>query len=276
MLIEGRHFRLDWTSPEALGRKAMRVNLSDIAAMGGTPRFALVSLGLPRELKTDTVARIFRGLERELTAEGGRVIGGDTNLSDRLILNVALLGEAGPYKTRSGSRIGDSIYVTGSLGEAALGLELFKKNEGQSSPAARRLVARHLLPPVRLKQGRFLARQKNVHAVIDVSDGLAGDLRHIVPGLGAVIELENLPRSRDFLKTTSENAVFRKDPWAFALSGGEDYELLFTASARLNLPRKISGVPITKIGTVTPHAGRIEFRLGGRPLAKRYKGFEHF
>jgi thiamine-monophosphate kinase len=260
MLIEGRHFRRDWMSPEEIGAKAMLVNLSDIAAMGGDPRFALLSVGLPRSFSVSEADRLFRGMREVARKNGVTIVGGDTNAADRLIVNVTLIGEAtaGRVLTRSGAREGDFIYVTGTLGDAALALR----------------ARRHRLPPCRIKIGKKLARDRRVHSLIDLSDGLAGDLRHILEasGVGAEIDRGAVPVSPGFLEGAKRLGL---DPDRLKLAGGEDYELLFTASPPL--PSKIDGVPITKIGTILPKRFGLRWiDSQGRRYSKKIYGFRHF
>lgn len=272
MLIENIHFRRDWMTPEEIGFKAMRVNLSDIAAMGGVPRFALVSLGLPRDARGRYAERLFSGMRKAAEETGAVIVGGDTNASSKLVVNVALVGEAGPrVLLRSGARPGDVLYVTGTLGGSALGLEALKRGR---RVGFERMIACHKKPPLRLDVGRALAKMKGVTALMDLSDGLAGDLPHLLKasGVGAAIDTRFLPLPRGFQRLA---ARFRLNPGHLAVSGGEDYELLFTASPRVKIPSKISGIPVSKLGKITPNAGRIS-DAGGILGSGGIKGFRHF
>lgn len=259
---------------EQIGFKAMRVNLSDIAAMGGKPLFALLSVGLPPSLRGREAERIFAGLRQAGEEAGCAIVGGDTNASDRLILNVALAGEApsGRFITRGGARVGDGLYVTGTIGGSALGLKALQKGRRQGYEGDIRV---HRKPPLRLDIGQFLTRIPGVHAMIDLSDGLAGDLGHILDrsGVGAEVDVGRLPLPAGFDRRARSLGA---DPTALALSGGEDYELLFAASPRVKIPPKILGVPVTKIGRITRKRGGLRWvgRHGGVLL--RTRGFRHF
>lgn len=274
LLIEEIHFHRNWMTSEQIGFKAMRVNLSDIAAMGGKPLFALLSVGLPPSLRGREAERIFAGLRQAGEEVGCAIVGGDTNASDRLILNVALAGEApsGRFLTRGGARVGDGLYVTGTIGGSALGLKALQKGRRRGYEPE---IRAHLRPPLRLDIGRYLTRLKGVHAMIDLSDGLAGDLRHILDrsGVGAEVDMGRLPLPAGFDRRARSLGA---DPAALALSGGEDYELLFAASPRVKIPSKIHGVPVTKIGRITPQQEGLRFLdRSGRPW-RLPRGFQHF
>ncbi|MBI4374146.1 MAG: thiamine-phosphate kinase [Deltaproteobacteria bacterium] len=261
MLIEGCHFRTDWpaspglrrsgSSMRQIGRKGMLVNLSDIAAMGGVPRFAVISVGLPRRLSLKEAEELFRGIQEIARKTGVLIVGGDTNRSRKLILNITLLGEVekGRGLTRSGARAGDLIHVTGRLGDADAAL--FRR--------------RHHEPPLRLSLGQFLVKNRIATSCIDVSDGLLGDLGHLLDQSrrGAVLYADRLP-GKSNLKSK--------------LSGGEDYELLFTVPPRVKIPKKIHGVPVPLIGRILPlKGGRWLVDSKGRknPWPKK-TGFRHF
>lgn len=251
MLIESVHFRRDWYTDRQIGQKAMRVNLSDIAAMGGIPRYAVVAVGLPRSLKLKAIEELFRGIKEVARESGCLLIGGDTNASRQLTLSVTLLGEVekGRSLTRAGARVGDFIYVTGQLGKAALSLQ----------------AHRYYNPPNRLKVGRFLVKRRLATAAIDISDGLLGDLQHIMEEsrVGAIVAANNLPGSA---------------PQTMKLTGGEDYEILFTSPPGKVVPREISGVKVSRIGRITPFKEGLRL-LDGRgrqfPLPRQL-GYRHF
>lgn len=274
LLIEGRHFRRDWMTAYEIGFKAMRVNLSDIAAMGGRPLYALVSAGLPKSLALAFAADLFRGLRQAGEEAGCAIVGGDTNASDRLILNVALAGEApfGRFLTRGGARVGDGLYVTGTIGGSALGLKALQKGRRRGYEPE---IRAHLRPPLRLDIGRYLTRLKGMHAMIDLSDGLAGDLGHILDrsGVGAEIDVSRLPLPAGFERRARSLGA---DPRALALSGGEDYELLFAASPRVKIPQKIHGVPVTKIGRITRKRDGLRWVGRHGEVLPRARGFRHF
>lgn len=275
MMIEGVHFRKDWMTAREIGDKSMRVNLSDIAAMGGIPKFALVSVGLPKKMSVEEAGQIVRGITQAARESGVAVVGGDTNASPKLVINVAVLGEArGRFLTRKGARSGDFLYVTGTLGDSSLGLHALQRRKRSGF---KKFIRRHLSPPLRIAVGERLAGRPQVHAMIDLSDGLIGDLGHILEasGVGAEVWVDHLPRSAGFADKAKS---LRLGPLSLQLTGGEDYELLFTASPRTRIPRKIDGVPVTKIGMILSRkAGlRLVDRVGHRYFQRKFKGFSHF
>lgn len=266
MLVEGRHFRLNWSSPEDAGYKAVAINVSDVAAMGGDPRFILVSGGAP---DPDVASRCLDGVLAACLEFGVYPLGGDTTGADALTVDVAILGELeGEPVLRSGARSGDRLAVTGDLGAAAAGL-LALEGAGK---AGERLAGRHRRPLPRVDAGRLAARL-GARAMIDLSDGLASDIRHICErsGVGCVVELERLPVAADTRETAR---AFGKDPELLAATGGEDYELLIAASRAVieELSRK-ADVPVTVIGEVA--GAEAIFKRGGE-VVKGLSGWDHF
>ena len=192
------------------------------------------------------------------------IVGGDTNASDFLVINIAVIGEASRrILTRSGAKVGDGIYVTGTLGDSALGFEALKSGKRKSFDF---FVRKHITPPDRLKVGQRLAEMPTVHSAMDISDGLVGDLEHILEKsrVGAEINVDRIPCSQ-------------KIPVALKLGGGEDYELLFTASKMV--PGTVAGVKVTRIGTILPRSSGLKVVDSmGREVAldKEKIGFRHF
>lgn len=234
MLIEDVHFSFSHAAPEQVGYKALAVNVSDVAAMGGWPAHALISLGVPLSVPVEVLKGIYAGLKRAAGEYGVSIVGGDTVKSPgRLIINVALLGmvEAGRALYRSGARPGDLIFVTGPLGNSAAGLYLCRHPEIPVSPeTAGFLRFAHLEPRARVGAGRILAKTGKVTAADDISDGLASELHEIcrASGAGCRIRDEALPvdpRMREAARAAAG------DPLDWALYGGEDYELVFTVPA---------------------------------------------
>lgn len=283
--VEGVHFRRETTTPRRLGRKSLAVNLSDIAAMGGSPRYAFLSLGLPRSLPRGFLASFQRGLREEADAFSVALVGGDTHLSPGGIsLGLTVIGEAGPRITyRSGARPGDGLYVSGFLGQSAAGLRLLtafpKYPKGISRRHWQELVAAHQCPRPQVELGRFLAARGFAGAMIDLSDGLASDLRHLcrAGGVGALVDVERLPVSASL---EAAAALFGSLPEETALQGGEDYQLLFTVSPGLQEGMKAQvkrhlGVTLFRIGEITPPS-RLLLRTSGRTRPWRWRGFDHF
>ncbi|MBI2963174.1 MAG: thiamine-phosphate kinase [Deltaproteobacteria bacterium] len=272
-LVEGIHFRRRWDTPSGLGRRAFAVNASDIAAMGGSPRFALLSLAVPASARVSELRGLIRGFAAAAGAAACALVGGNLSASPRWMISVMLLGAAESRPLlRSGARPGDHLYVSGRLGAAAFGREiLLGRRRG-----TRRQTARFRRPSPRLELGRMLARTRTASAAIDVSDGLLSDLGHIcrASGVGAVVEARRLP-----LPATLA-ALGAEDRLRLALSGGEDYELLFTVPPhRVRALEAASGrlaVPVTAIGRVVRGRGISVVGAPGERLAAETAGHDHF
>jgi thiamine-monophosphate kinase len=278
MLIEGVHFNLEWTSFYDLGIKSLAVNLSDIAAMGGTPAYAIVSLGIPTRLDSSDIESFYGGLNAVAKENRVSVVGGDMSIAESFIVSVCVIGHPPPRPVRrDGASIGDDIYVTGTLGDSALGLALLRRRRsGFVSKAAASLLARHRRPTPRLAAGALLAAQELATAMIDVSDGLLQDLGHIcqASGTGAVIYKDRVPRS-DAFRSAAE-----RDKTRLAMTGGEDYELLFcsrpcnrAAIAKLS---KRAGVSITHIGVCVPGRRVKVLDSSGKQVSIGDGGHDHF
>jgi len=280
ILIEDIHFERAWSDPALLAKKSLVVNLSDIAAMGGTPKYFLISLGLPQDLPWSFIASFYRGLRQAARQFHVDLIGGDTSLSRRIVINICLLGEGDKKKLlyRNGARVGDLIFVSGTLGDAALGLKFLQRGGGKAGP--KRLMSKHLLPVPRIELGHALAEKGWGTSMIDVSDGLLIDASHLLEEshVGGLIREDQVPLSRLYRKWIGS---FARDPYQFAMSGGEDYELLFTAPARhrekiLQLGSSLK-VPVSCVGEIRPR--REGFHIlgkNGRVSSPRRLGFEHF
>ena len=277
-MVEGVHFDLAWHPAHSLGRKAAAVNISDIAAMGGVPRYALLSLGLTASTQESWLAEFMAGFFSMLDEHRVCLIGGDTvQTGKELMLSVTVLGEGQRERLlcRSGARVGDLVLVSGFLGEAAAGLPLCRQGR-QAEACWQRLVAAHLDPVPQVALGRTLAESGLVHAMMDLSDGLATDLAHICAesGVGAEVVAADLPLSGQLLEA-AESCCHSALDWA--LSGGEDYQLLFTAppDALPALARLPGGASLRPVGRIV--AGRgvfLQDGCGQREIS--YAGYEHF
>ncbi len=282
LFLEGVHFRREWQDPDSAGHKALARGLSDIAAMGGTPRYAFLSLGLPPDLGANWVDEFFRGLFK--LASDARVIlaGGDTGRSrSGFVADIIVVGEVpkGRAVLRSGARVGDEIWVTGRLGLAAVGLEALEHRTARERKSVRYAEAlqRFYYPQPRLRAGRYLRERELVSAMIDLSDGLSIDLARLCQesGVGARVDESALPRNPE-------------TPVRLALHGGEDLELLFTVPPGLAhaLPRSIAGVKLTRIGQVIrmnegksggKKAGsNLMLVRGNKEMPMPVLGFQHF
>jgi thiamine-monophosphate kinase len=250
LLLEGRHFRLEWTSWRDLGYKAAAVNLSDLAAMGATPEVLLVSLALPAETAVENVAALYEGLNEP----GVLVVGGDTNASGAVTVAVTALGRSARAPGRAGAKPGDVLAVTGPLGAAAAGLYVLE----HGLKGFDELVAAHRRPPFRLDAAARLA--PTAHALIDLSDGIASDAARIAERSGCrlVIDVERLPLAPRLAEVADEPF------W----TGGEDYELLAILA-----PDDPVGAEFTVVGRCEPGKG-VELRREGRPLD--VSGWDHF
>ena len=278
MLIEEVDFRLEWTTPEFLGHKSLAVSLSDIAAMGGNPKWAMLSIGVPENIwSTDFLDRFYSGWHLLSRETGVELIGGDVSRSpDRLVID-SIAGGAVPRGKaflRSGAKPGDSVYVTGNLGAAAGGLRLLEAGEHPDTAAnegTRELMLSQLRPFPAVKVSALLRTLEIPSAMIDISDGLAADLNHICEqsGVGARIDCELLPINPALIDRFGPGESLE-----FALGGGEDFELLFTAERTKIENADIPG--ITRIGEITANIGEIELFRNGNVNCPPPQGFSHF
>jgi thiamine-monophosphate kinase len=261
MLVEGVHFNLDFFTPAELGMKSAAVNISDIAAMGGIPKYMLVSVAIPKKISCEFVREFYTGIKKLCSKYDIELAGGDTSSSmSSLFISVSVIGEAkiGEYLTRAGAKPKDSIYVTGTLGDSSGGLELLLKKHKIGEDTRRYLVNKHKKVTPRIKEGRFLARSGCVTSMIDISDGISSDIKRICAesGVGTRIYLNMLPVSKQLKRLIRQ---LNKNVYDFALKGGEDYELLFTVKADCEKTletgfRKHFKKKIFKIGAITKGA----------------------
>jgi len=283
MLIEGVHFDLSFTDYFSLGWKSAAANLSDIAAMGGLPRFCLTSLALPPRISVEHISEFYSGFSELLATHKTVLAGGDTCSSrNDFIISVTVLGEVKKNRmvTRAGAKAGDKVYVTNTLGDSAAGLELLK-NRGKG-PGARvqgseikKLIERHLRPVPRVEWGRKIALSGCASAMIDVSDGLSSDLSHICvqSNVGAVVYSGKIPFSKALFRSAGS---LKKTPLHYALSGGEDYELLFTTPPA-KIKRLLSlNIPVTEIGEIARTGGLIIVDDKNRGRRLKPTGYNHF
>jgi len=288
LLIEDVHFRRTSASPADIGWKALAVNLSDIAAMGGIPRWALVALAVPAETEVEAIDAFYAGMAEAAAPHAVAVVGGDTSASPGgWMVNVTLLGlHPGAPRLRSGARPGDAVAVTGSLGASAAGLCALEvgperaRATGLAPGLLAEITAAHLRPRARVAEGRWLGEASGVHAMMDCSDGLATDLEHICreSGVGARVRLDRVPVAAAALVVGRTLGADARD---WAVGGGEDYELLLTceAGAEERLAAGLAaatGTPLSIIGRVEGAAGRVVFvDADDEPVAVP-SGYEHF
>jgi thiamine-monophosphate kinase len=270
--LEGIHFRRDWHSAESIGQRCLARGLSDIAAMGGEPVAAFLSLALPRDLPQSWVRRFAHGLISLAKKYSVTLAGGDTSESPNgLMADIVMVGTVpkGKAVLRSGARPGDRIYVSGELGGSAAAVWRLRKNPRHKLNP--RDYPRHFSPEPRIELGRILRKKGLASAMIDTSDGLSTDLAHICleSGVGAELRAESIPRA-------SVGKPSREVDLQFALHGGEDYELLFTAPRSKRIPSHIAGVPITLIGYITRFQKIFLMNESGVGFELKPQGWEHF
>jgi len=285
-LVDKVHFNLSYTSFENLGHKAMAANLSDIAAMGGRPVLAVVSITIPRDIRLKDIEKMYAGMRKLAKNYGVAVCGGDTVTGRELSLTIAVYGEGRKNNIglRSGAKAGDAILVTGSLGASQAGLELLKLKINPSTTLRARnqntkLFKKHLRPEPRVKEAQLLASKFKLHGMIDISDGLASELHHIAKEsrVGILIDQGALPVAEEAITVAN---ILKKDPIKYCLYSGEEYELLFTLPGRQAVESKIilsrAGTPCSIIGQVVKGSG---VRMIGRdlkPVKVPDRGYRHF
>lgn len=281
-LVEGIHFRLDWTDWYSLGHKSLAVNVSDIAAMGGTPTVAVVTLGIRGDERVSDLEAMYRGMGALAKRHGAVIVGGDiVRVHDARLISVTVMGAAseGHVLVRSGAAMGDAIGVTGTIGASAAGLRILEhpdRFEGRTT--ADRLVQAHLRPEPRVDAGRLLV-EHGANAAMDLSDGLGGDLPKILKAsrVSAEIAIERLP------VIAAARALFPDDWQSLAMSGGEDYELLFTIPderwGALQRDAENRDITLTRVGTVLPAGERSQLFVR-HPDGEREEyptgAFDHF
>ena len=272
LFIEGVHFKREYASWTRIGRKAVTVNLSDIAAMGGEPKWALLSLALPRNFDFSDTKELIRGMVDQGDCFGVKIVGGDLSAAEKVVINLTLLGIAPPSPLlRSGAQSGDNIWVTGTLGDSAAGLEAMKLKFN-----APFLIERHLNPTPRLKEGQILSKKGLARSLTDISDGLGSDLNRLCreSKVGAQIHSNLLPISEPLLTHAHNLGRSAAD---FALYGGEDYELLFSATPDLSEDILADfNIPVTNIGNIVPLAKGVRLLHPNKKPEPLGWGFDHF
>lgn len=285
-MVDGVHFISKKFSCYDVGVKSAVSNLSDVAAMGGYPLCALISLVIPQFLEVDDILDAYRGLCEVFSEYGVYVGGGNVSRGRDFTMTVTLFGKSPDTPlTRRGAREGDLIFVSGFVGDSSLGLEiLLEKGKGPHlSSVESYLVSRHIHPTPRIELGQSLVGVAT--SCIDISDGFVQDIKHILDlsGVGARIFLENLPISAEYSNYVYEKKKCKRlaEFFKYSLSGGEDYELVFTVPPELEgkvleMSGKV-GVPVTKVGEITGSAGEMEiYYLGEKFDSSKYLGWKHF
>lgn len=289
LLVEDIDFRRTTTPPYLLGHKALAVSLSDLAAMGSRPLWALISIGVPEDIwQTDFVDRMYDGWLELANRYGVQLIGGDTSRAhEHIVIDSIAIGEcsAGLAVKRSGARPGDHVFVTGSLGAAAAGLRLIERGAhlaeqnlaDEDSQKLDHVLLRQLRPEPRVGWGIVLGEERLATAMIDLSDGLSSDLNHLCEAskVGALIDASLLPIDERVVELCGRRAL---DPLQLALHGGEDFELLFTVKPEnaARLPKRVDGVEIKRIGEITAASENVRISEGTRTWDLKPGGWKHF
>ena len=272
LLVEEIDFRLEWTKPEFIGHKALAVSLSDIAAMGAKPVWAMTSIGIPTKIwNTDFVEKFYDGYMRLAKKFDVELIGGDVSKTpDKIVIDSIVAGETKKEKAvlRSTAKIGDLIFVTGNLGGASAGLQLLKNGEKLEQSKNKNLLLRQLAPNPQTEIGQLIGAKNLATSMIDLSDGLSSDLRHICRAskVGAKIYDEKIPFQSQIADLN------------LALNGGEDFELLFTVNTKKKnrLEKVLGNYHFSHIGEITANAEIIELILDQKTEVLEPKGFRHF
>ncbi|MBI3035357.1 thiamine-phosphate kinase [Candidatus Woesearchaeota archaeon] len=267
MLVENDHFSLKYSIPEQIGMKAIEQNVSDIASMGGLPKFAVISLALPNNADVGFIDKLYYGINKKARKYKIDIVGGNITHSKEIIVNVAMLGfvEKKHLALRSGAKIGDFIFCSGNVGSSTTGLELLRNNKRGKS------IKKHLEPKSRLGLAQKLVKI-GVNSMIDVSDGVASEVKHICDEskAGAIIYSDKVPISRN---TIIDAKKIKKNPIDLALYGGEDFELVFTASK--NKSKQLKKYDVSVIGEI------VDKKYGVKLIRNNKKqniesGFDHF
>ncbi|HEY7489996.1 MAG TPA: thiamine-phosphate kinase [Candidatus Tectomicrobia bacterium] len=280
---EGVHFRCDWSLPEDIGWRCLAVNVSDIAAMGGSPLGAVVALSLPAMLDVAFVEALYDGMQAVATRYDCPVIGGNISRSiGRLSVTITVLGEVphGQSVCRAGAQVGDEIWVTGSLGGARAGLEVLRHPEAVPGLPTEGVLTRYRRPHPRLREAQYLRQHACLHSLLDISDGLSSDLRHIceASGVGAQLEAACIPIAADVQQIAT---ALQADVLAFALHGGEDFELCLTAPPGILAPlqpvlQTQFCCPLVRVGTIQSGSGVALCLKDGTQVPLVAGGYDHF
>ena len=278
-LIEDVHFSRAWMSLRDIGWRAMAANASDAAAMAARPLLATVALGVTPAITQTDVLELYAGMQACAKAYDIAIVGGDLSRAPVLTIAITLVGEVRPSncKLRSGARPGDAIAVTGALGASRAGLAVMRGELTLEPALAAEAVAAHARPQPRVREGRFLGASRSVRAMMDCSDGLSTDLARLCKRSGVGARIESVPVAASALAAAR---ALGEDPSAFALAGGEDFELLFTVDARAfsHLATRFRahlGRPLHRVGTIQADEALVVVNQGeAQPL--RRSGWEHF
>ncbi len=281
MLIEDVDFDFKYCTFEAIGFKSAMVNLSDIAAMGGTPQYMTYSIGMPQNIKISDIKKFYNGVKKATKKNNVQIVGGDLSSSEKFVISVSVIGHANSnnIKMRSGANIGDQIFFIGKLGWSSAGLEILRnKSQHKKTRDFKSFTKEHLTPNAHVDAGKILGTFKEVSSMIDISDGLSTDLSRIckASNCGAVIYEDKLPIDSK-LKSIAEK--LKKDALSFVLHGGEDYSLLFTCKAKESLTNKFSNYNLKPVHIgeiVSSKKGLSILNSNGKLNKLKISGYDHF
>ena len=287
VFVESIHFDPVFATPYQIGWKAMAANLSDIAAMGGLPRTAVISLCLLEKTEVEWVEELYGGMNDMTRQFGGSIIGGDTSVThSQTVISIALAGEVEGKRltTRAGAKVGDVICVTGDLGGSVAGLTVLRKNQKireKTKEQWSHVIEKHLQPLPRIQEARILVEETKINSMIDISDGLASEVHHIceLSGIGARIYEEEIPIHDQTAHVAQE---FGTSPAKYALYGGEDFELVFCLSPKrvsntLDIIESETGTKVSIVGNIVEHEQEITLiDERGDQQELPFRGYNHF
>lgn len=281
---EGVHFRREWATPEDIGWRCLAVNVSDIAAMAGSPLGAVVALSLPAALEVAFIEAFYDGMQAHAARYDCPVIGGNVSrrTAETMSVTITVLGEAprGCSVYRSGAQIGDEIWVTGGLGGARAGLAVLGQPARVTGLATERVVTRYRRPQPRLHEAQYLRQHADLHSLLDLSDGLSSDLRHVCEAskVAADVEADRIPIDEEVRRIA---AAYEVEPLTYALHGGEDFELCLTVppggldGVREDFERRFQ-CRLVRVGTILQGSGVVLVRPDGTHEALPARGYDHF
>ncbi len=274
ILIENIHFKRNWATPEQIGQKAIEVNVSDIASMGNSkPLYAFVSLGIPENISVEFIKKLFNSIKNTCNKYEIHLSGGDTVRSKDITISVTLIGIC--YEkpvSRTGSKSGDLIYVTGTFGDSSAGLEILLAGKKNLTSFEKNLIKKHLVPQARLKEANLISKNIKITSMTDCSDGLFKSVELLTQNKGAVINTENIPLSKNLIKYTNGN---HNNLYNHALFGGEEFELVFTIDKKheKKLNKLLPGA--TCIGYIN-NSNKVTYLENGKTKKVKYNGYNHF
>jgi thiamine-monophosphate kinase len=281
MLVEDIHFKCEWQTPYQLGYKSLVVNISDVLAMGGWPRFALISIGLRKATDVSFVEEFYAGIQDCGRRYGVEIVGGDISRSDVYIVAVSLIGQVEPtqLKSRGAAEVGEGIYVSGSLGASAAGLLVLRQGINREKvEVAPELIRKHLQPEARMKEARIISTE-NIGALEDISDGLGSEILNICESsqTGALLYEKNIPLAPGVKEVAK---IVGQNPIDLALFGGEDYELVFTARTKVaeKIMDKLANfkVKVTKVGEIVKAEAGVKLSKLDSRIVDLQAGYTHF